>query len=362
MIPWKHWILFDMWCSLTFWFVAVNLLPAMFVHKPFTSNVTPSEVRVSQMLHDGQFFIQHQGRSVSYRVRLLVWTQFIDMNQGVVNISQCFRSSKRKQESLWVKKPLDELEKLYDPTWLKEKVVDKQKGGRHPQDQWLAVNFNQDADRIGLNAIYRCLCEYSSSLSSCPQHSQDPDNPKKMIYAVFVGGEEKKQSLNETGHKLSAAARISGNKAMRSSVVDVLTARAADSGPFQCVEDGGTNTNNKRRRGDGPGGEQPKKKELTEEQKQQKQFQMDCDKILICTRHASLWVSSIAFTITTGMLKSDLFHLPRPVIPWYLRIGKLAEKARNVALKITSTGINHQEAMQEVLRNQHDVCNTILKE
>ena len=157
--------------------------------------------------------------------------------------------------------------------------------------------------------MYRCLCEYSSSISSCPQHLQDPDNPKKMIYAVFVGGEEKKQSLNETGHKLSASARISGNKAMRSSVADVLTARAADSTPFQCVEDGGTtNSNNKRRR---ENGDPPKKKELSEAQKQQKQYQTDCDKILICTRriYASLSISSIGFTITTCMLKSDLFHL-----------------------------------------------------
>lgn len=45
-----------------------------------------------------------------------------------------FRSSKRKRKSLWVKKPLDELEKLYDPVWLAEKVVKVQQGEKHPQD------------------------------------------------------------------------------------------------------------------------------------------------------------------------------------------------------------------------------------
>lgn len=71
------------------------------------------------------------------------------MNPVIVNISQLLRSAKRKQETLWMKKPLDELEKLYDPAWLQEKVVSKQKGEKHPQDQWQALNFNQDANWIG---------------------------------------------------------------------------------------------------------------------------------------------------------------------------------------------------------------------
>ena len=44
------------------------------------------------------------------------------------------RSSKRKRENQWMKKPLDELEKMYDPEWLQAKVVSQQKGQPHPQD------------------------------------------------------------------------------------------------------------------------------------------------------------------------------------------------------------------------------------
>ena len=97
---------------------------------------------------------------------------------------------------------------------------------------------------------------------------------------------------------------------MRSSVVDVLTARAAaDCEPFLCVEDGDVGGSTKKTRRGGPGGDtRPPKKELSEEQKRQKQFQTDCDKILICTRRIQAsQTARIGFT--TSMLTCDLFHM-----------------------------------------------------
>ena len=52
------------------------------------------------------------------------------------------RYSKRKRETNWIKKPLDELEKIYDVQWLQEKVVKVQKGEPHPQDVQLQAKMH----------------------------------------------------------------------------------------------------------------------------------------------------------------------------------------------------------------------------
>lgn len=81
---------------------------------------------------------------------------------------------------------------------------------------------------------------------------------------------------SETGNEVRARARISANKAIRSSVVEVLTAKAAGSSsataPPICDDD------NK------PKKEKPirPKKEKTPEELQQSQFQKDCEKNLNC--------------------------------------------------------------------------------
>ena len=46
----------------------------------------------------------------------------------------------------------------------------------------------------------------------------------------------------------------------------------------------------------------------------------------------------------------------------HLRISALSNKARTVAMKINSTGIQHQEAMQSALESQFNELQKILQE
>ena len=77
---------------------------------------------------------------------------------------------------------------------------------------------------------------------------------------------------SETGNEVRARARISANKAVRNSVVEVLTSKAAGSSSANAVED------------DRPKKEKTvrPKKEKTEEELQQQQFSKDCEKNLNC--------------------------------------------------------------------------------
>ena len=182
------------------------------------------------------------------------------------------RSSKRKRESAWVKKPLDELEKDYDPAWLAEKVVAVQTGEPHPQD---TCNFQPR----GYMSI-RCKV---SQLSTIIQHFlsmvawQDPTNPKKMLYSVYVGATDSRAEIDETGQKVKAKARIAQNKAMRAGVAAVLTTRAAERAAIP-LQNGGTGLEPRRKAAAVK--KEKVKKERTEEQEDQARFQKECGQIL----------------------------------------------------------------------------------
>ena len=182
------------------------------------------------------------------------------------------RSSKRKRESAWVKKPLDELEKDYDPAWLAEKVVAVQTGEPHPQD---TCNFQPR----GYMSI-RCKV---SQLSTIIQNFlsmvawQDPTNPKKMLYSVYVGATDSRAEIDETGQKVKAKARIAQNKAMRAGVAAVLTTRAAERAAIP-LQNGGTGLEPRRKAAAVK--KEKVKKERTEEQEDQARFQKECGQIL----------------------------------------------------------------------------------
>lgn len=105
---------------------------------------------------------------------------------------------------------------------------------------------------------------------------QDPLNPKKMLYCVYVGGQDTHAEVDETGTQLTARARIAQNKAVRAGVVSVLTNKAA-SKSFSS-------------QGSGQDLKTPKKevkvkkekKEKSPEEVKQKEFMTDCSKFLNC--------------------------------------------------------------------------------
>ncbi len=100
---------------------------------------------------------------------------------------------------------------------------------------------------------------------------QDPSNERKRLYKVFDRIVDSSGTKTSTGHCLKGTAKVSDNKAMKSSLAEVITHKqAAYRDPMVeqlSIEDGNVNgePDPKRPR------KQPKK-ELTEAQKKQQDF------------------------------------------------------------------------------------------
>ena len=150
----------------------------------------------------------------------------------------------------------------------------------------------------------------------------------------------------ETGHALRGSAKVSNNKAIRDSLATVLTNKAAmqTRDPMMqqlAIEDGNVEGVPKKRKTTKP------PKECTEEQKKQKEFDSSMKKIL--------------FYITVRIVYRRFFHsmMAPPHIYIFIfahhlyvasaRIQHLATKARTAASKLIDKGIQHQEALLELV-------------
>ena len=112
---------------------------------------------------------------------------------------------------------------------------------------------------------------------------QDPENPAMRIYKVFQSIEDTREQENVTGTSVRGTAKVSGNKAVRSSLESHITTKAAAAGSSGDGLDlfGGLNL----------GAEPPKsvtknkkakvKKEVTPEEKERKDFEKDLAQPLV---------------------------------------------------------------------------------
>ena len=132
---------------------------------------------------------------------------------------------------------------------------------------------------LASQAAQSCI-SHQRLLSSLVFDLQDPENPNKRLYSVYIGGQESSAQISETGQRLSGKARISSNKAVRAGIAAVLTDRAASSSlasPVEAKEEKPKKAAVKK-----------EKKEKTEEEKRQKEFQTDLQKIFGCNRTATI--------------------------------------------------------------------------
>ena len=105
---------------------------------------------------------------------------------------------------------------------------------------------------------------------------------------------------SETGNEVRAKARVSSNKAVRSSVVEVLTSKAAGSSTDMMIGDPSEEPASRTKRDKT---QRPKKEKSPEEVKQQ-QFSKDCEKTLKCSS------SCLAFTVNTFCHQGVVFQKP----------------------------------------------------
>ena len=181
---------------------------------------------------------------------------------------------------------------------------------------------------------------------------QDPTNPKKMLYSVYTGATDTRAEIDETGSKVKAKARIAQNKAMRAGVAAVLTTRAAERAAIP-LQNGGTGVKAERKAAP----VKKEKKEKTEEQEEQARFQKECGQIL----SRNILANVLNFSQYICCHKKKVIYLKHSNAR-NLRISTLANKARSVAMKITATGIQHQEQMKKALEDQFGTLKTILDE
>ena len=77
--------------------------------------------------------------------------------------------------------------------------------------------------------------------------------------------------------------------------------------------------------------------------------------------HSTYLPNTLDLSTCSQLVHSVCWPL-KNIIVLYLRISALANKARSVAMKITSTGIQHQEAMKEALEEKFNELHKILAE
>lgn len=183
--------------------------------------------------------------------------------------------------------------------------------------------------------------QIAAHLSTC----QDPQNPRKRIYRVFSCIEDTTGTETETGHALRGSAKVSNNKAIRDSLATVLTNKAAmqTRDPMMqqlAIEDGNVEGVPKKRKTTKP------PKECTEEQKKQKEFDSSMKKILfyITVRICLSQVLSFHDGTTTY-----IYIFAHHLYVASARIQHLATKARTAASKSIDKGIQHQEALLELV-------------
>lgn len=189
-------------------------------------------------------------------------------------------------------------------------------------------------------------------------HPQDPSNARKRIYKVFDRIEDTRSEETIYGSGLSGSARVPQNKAHRFSVSSTIQTKLAGT-PASFNDLFGA-----------PPQEKPKekrpKKPLSKEEQAKKDFEKDMQQTLVATlfgRKQSWYILSVnqvfeAIHVHWGQNSLKLYT--DTVIPLIfhksidsLRIGKLAEKARNTSVNLTNTGIAHQEVGWDPLRSFH---------
>lgn len=176
------------------------------------------------------------------------------------------RQHVQKQTIRYIELPLDELEKRFDPQWLKDKVI--------PGSALIMISLVQYVQaKPWLRTMWCNQSDFAFWGQAGKPHPQDPTNPRKRIYKVFDKIEESASDQAATGFGLHGRSKVADNKAQRQALADALTTKAASTlkplsldGLFGAAAPSKKDTKTRNKK---------VPKELTPEEKQKKDFDAD---------------------------------------------------------------------------------------